>query len=97
MARIVRTHQVDEQLAQIWQDIATENQPAADRVLLRIDARLQHLSDFPLMGPLRQDIRSQSRLLIEPPYLVLYEFHAVEEIVEIVAVIDGRRDLTGLF
>jgi toxin ParE1/3/4 len=97
VARIVHSHQVDEQLARIWQDIAAENQPAADRVLLRIDTRVRHLAEFPLMGPLRQDIRSQSRLLIEPPYLVLYEFHAAEELVEIVAVIDGRRDLTGLF
>ena len=97
MARIVRTHQVDEQLARIWQDIAAENQPAADRVLLRIDARLRHLAEFPLMGPLRQDVRPQSRLLIEPPYLVLYEFHAAEELIEIVAIVDGRRDLAAVF
>jgi hypothetical protein len=32
------------------------------------------------MGPLRQDIRSQSRLLIEPPHLVLYEFHPAEKL-----------------
>jgi hypothetical protein len=42
------------------------------------------------MGPLRQDIRAQSRLLIEPPYLVLYEFHAPEDLIEIVAVVDDR-------
>ncbi len=49
------------------------------------------------MGPLRQDVRPQSRLLIEPPYLVLYEFHAAEELIEIVAIVDGRRDLAAVF
>jgi len=41
-------------------------------------------------------------MLVEGPYLVLYETHPdtdeglVDE-VEIVRVVDGRRDLTGLF
>ena len=97
MAKVVRTHLVDQQLAGIWRDIAAENEPAADRVLLRIDQRLRHLSRFPLMGPLRKDIRQHARMVIEPPYLVLYDYHAEVEVVEIVAVVDGRRDLRDLF
>src|SRR3979490_2133261 len=54
VAKVVRTHLVDQQLLGIWRDIAVENEAAADRVLLRIDQRLRHLSEFPLMGPLRQ-------------------------------------------
>ena len=97
MAKVVRTHLVGQQLAAIWRDIAVENEGAADRVLLRIDQRLRHLFEFPLMGPLREDIRPQARMLIEPPYLVLYDYHADVEVVEIVAIIDGRRDLRDLF
>jgi toxin ParE1/3/4 len=97
VGKVVRAHLVDLQLSGIWRDIAVENEFAADRVLLRIDQRLRHLSEFPLMGPLRQDIRPQARMLIEPPYLILYEHHVEAEVVEIVAVIDGRRDLRDMF
>jgi toxin ParE1/3/4 len=97
VAKVVRTHLVDQQLLGIWRDIAVENEAAADRVLLRIDQRLRHLSEFPLMGPLRQDIRPQARMLIEPPFLILYEHYPDVEVVEVVAVIDGRRNLRDLF
>jgi toxin ParE1/3/4 len=97
VAKVVRTHLVDQQLAGIWRDIAGENEGAADRVLHRIDQRLRHLTEFPLMGPLREDIRPQARMLIEPPFLVLYDYHAEIGVVEIVAVVDGRRDLRDLF
>lgn len=46
---------------------------------------------------LRQDIRPQARMLIEPPFLILYEHYPDVEVVEVVAVIDGRRDLRDLF
>lgn len=49
------------------------------------------------MGRLREDIRARARMLIEPPYLVLYDYHAHVEVVEIVTIVDGRRDLRDLF
>ena len=97
MAKVVRSHLVDQQLAVIWRTIAVENEAAADRLLLRIDQRLRHLREFPLMGRLREDIRARARMLIEPPYLVLYNYHAHVEVVEIVTIVDGRRDLRDLF
>jgi toxin ParE1/3/4 len=49
----------------------------------------------------RPDIRPSTRILIEGPYLLLYETHPdgddVEiRDVEIVRIVDGRRDLKNL-
>jgi plasmid stabilization system protein ParE len=51
------------------------------------------LRDFPDLGVSRDDIRSGMRMLIEGNYLVLYEHRKSETMVEIVSVIDGRRNL----
>jgi toxin ParE1/3/4 len=71
-------------------------------MLRAISARIDRLTDYPRLGPRRSDISPATPMLVEGPYLVLYETHPdtdegpVDEI-EIVRVVDGRRDLTGLF
>ena len=52
--------------------------------------------------PRRPDIRLATRMLVETPYLILYE--AIPDtddepvtVVEVVNVVDGRRNLTGQF
>lgn len=45
------------------------------------------------MGTARGDIRPGSRMLIEGHYLLLYEYDEAAERVELIAVVDGRRDL----
>jgi len=54
------------------------------------------------MGVRRSDIRPSMRMLVEAPYLILYRTDPDSdegpiEAVEIIRVIDGRRDLAGLF
>jgi len=54
------------------------------------------------MGPRRPEIRPAARVLVEGPYLILYEARpntdeGLIEAVEIVRVADGRRDLASLF
>jgi len=59
-------------------------------------------STFPRLGPRRPEIRPTVRMLVEGPYLILFETHPdtdegqVDQ-VEIIRVVDGRRDLTNLF
>ena len=65
--------------------------------MLRIDEKLQFLRDFPDIGTLRDDIRPGFRMLVEGNYLLLYEHHPAGSAVELVAVGDGRRDLSDLF
>jgi len=89
-------------LEDIWLTIAIDDPLAATRVVRSIGAKLALLADHPRMGPRRPDIRPQARILVERPYLILYEIRPDDddgpiEIVEIVRVIDGRRDLTGSF
>jgi toxin ParE1/3/4 len=53
------------------------------------------LRDFPLMGPSRDDLRPGFRMLVAGEYVILYR--AMQDRVEIIRVLHGRRDLDGLF
>lgn len=93
MADVIVSRRAEEELREIWRWIALDSPDAADRVLLRIDAKLQALCDFPDIGTIRDDIRPGVRMLVEGNYLLLYEHHEVDGLVELVSVVDGRRDL----
>ena len=97
MAELFISRRAKEELRQLWRYIAAENPAAADRLLLRIDDKLQILRDFPDIGTMRDDIRPGFRMLVEGNYLLLYEHDAASNSVELIAVVDGRRDLSGLF
>jgi toxin ParE1/3/4 len=97
VAELFVSRRAEEELRQIWRYIAAENAGAADRLLLRIDDKLQVLRDFPGMGTLRDDIRPGFRMLVEGNYLLLYEHDTANDSVELIAVVDGRRDLSELF
>jgi len=97
VAELFISRRAEEELRQIWRHVAAENPTAADHMLLRIDEKLQLLRDFPAIGTLRDDIRPGFRMLVEGNYLLLYEHLEAEGVVEIVAVVDGRRDLGTIF
>lgn len=97
MADLFVTRRADVDLREIWRYIASDNPAAADRVLLRIDAKLQILRRFPQIGAPRNDIRRAMRMLVEGNYLLLYEYNSKKDEVDLIAVIDGRRELSGLF
>ncbi len=88
-------------MEEIWLTIAADNPSAATRVVRAIGARIDQLADHPRLGPRRPDIQRAARVLVEGPYLILFETHpdtdeGLVEWVEIVRVIDGRRDLPNL-
>lgn len=97
MTELFISRQAEADLRQIWRYIAAENRHAADRLLLRIDEKLQVLRHFPEIGTLRDDIRPDLRMLVEGNYLMLYGYDARDDVVELVTVVDGRRDLSELF
>lgn len=85
----------------IWLTIAADNPLAATRVVRAIGARIDQLADHPRLGPRRPEIQSAARVLVEGPYLILFETHpdtdeGLVDWVEIVRVVDGRRDLSSL-
>ncbi len=96
------TPQAREDLIEIYTYIGYENPSAAERVFDSVQAKAQLLAESPRLGVRRPEIRPSARMLVEGPYLILYETHpdsdegGIDEI-EIVRIIDGRRSLKHLF
>jgi toxin ParE1/3/4 len=84
-------------LRRIWDFVARDNEPAADRLLLAIEARIARLATFPQSAPARYDVRPGFRMLVVNGYRVLYEFSPANDVVEIVAVVEPYRDIDELF
>lgn len=80
-------------LRAIWTYIAADNPTAADGVLRRIGARMEQLIEFPYSATF--DERFGVHLLPVAPYIVAYL--VTEDEVQIVRVVDGRRDLNAIF
>lgn len=97
MTAIVLSRRAREDFKRIWTYIARDDDHAADRLLLALDAKIERLRDFPGIGMPRDDIRPGARTLVHGSYLILYEHDADGDRVEIVAVVEGMRDLDRLF
>ena len=96
------TPRAEEDLLDIYCFIALDNPSAADRILARLQSRVESLARNPRIFQRRPDIRPSTRILVAGPYLVLYEIHpdtdkGPVERVKIVRVVDGRRNLKNLF
>ncbi len=83
-----------EDLIGIWDHIATDNLSAADRILVGIETACDRLRDFPMMGPSREDLRPNFRMLVMTGYVVLYRLF--DDRVQIVRIVHGSRDLDSL-
>jgi toxin ParE1/3/4 len=99
---IVWTPQAHEDLIDIYTCIGLDNPSAAERIFDAIEAKTKLLTEYPRLGVRRPDIRPSTRILIEGPYITLYETHPdsdEDEIdtAEIVRIVDGRRNLKNLF
>ena len=95
MAALFFTRQARADLIDIWLHIAADDPGAADRVLDRLELAAMSLTENPRIGPARDDIRPGLRYLVSDTCLILYR--VVEDGLEIVRVLHGRRDLFGLF
>ncbi|WP_217573680.1 type II toxin-antitoxin system RelE/ParE family toxin [Mesorhizobium sp. GbtcB19] len=100
--RIVWSPAARADLIDIYTTIGAESLTAADRYYEWIEERAMQLAGQPRMGVRRPDIRPSARMLVVTPFLLLYETVPDTESgpvdsVEIVRVVDGRRDLNRLF
>lgn len=96
------TKQAREDLLDIYVLIGLEQPVAAERYFDRIEAKTALLISQPRMGVRRPDIRPAMRMLVEAPYLIMYRTEPDTDegpiaLVEIVRIIDGRRELSHLF
>jgi toxin ParE1/3/4 len=92
----------EEDLLDIYVTIGLENISAADRVYDKLKSKALTLIDAPRMGVERSDISLSARILIEKNYLIFYQIKSAEESedvtdIEIIRIVDGRRDLKALF
>lgn len=102
---ILWSPQALEDLMDVYVTIGLDNPEAAERVYSAIENRIGLLAEFPRLGPRRREIAPTARVLVEGSYVVLYELHpdtadtadASVDSVEIVRVVDGRRELSLLF
>lgn len=99
---LIWTPKSREDMIEIYSYIGLDNPSAAERIFDAVRVKAELLAEFPRLGVRRPDIRPSTRILIEGPYLILYETHPDGEecqidVVEIVRIIDGRRNLKNLF
>lgn len=78
----------------LWNSVAQHNIDSAEKLMERLNYRIQSLAQFPETGIPRPEIYEKLRLLVEGDYVVLYL--ARDEMVIILRVVHGARDLIRL-
>ncbi len=97
MTELVVSRRARDDLKRIWRYIALDNANAADKLLLALEVKVARLKTHPEIGAPRDEIRPGARVLVHGSYLILYEFCGKEDVVEVVAIVEGRRDLGHMF
>ncbi|MCW0002062.1 type II toxin-antitoxin system RelE/ParE family toxin [Pararhizobium sp. YC-54] len=89
-------------IRRIYVEIGREQPQAAERFYERLHRKARLLIDQPRLGMRHPEISPAARMLVQAPFVILYETvpdsdEGPVNAVEIVRVIDGRRDLENLF
>jgi toxin ParE1/3/4 len=85
------TRRARRDLIDIWLELNEVNPTAAAELYDRLEARVEILRRFPAAGPVRPDIAPEARILVEPPYLILYRL--ILEGVQMVRILHGARNI----
>lgn len=94
---IERSHKARFDLLEIWDYIAADNPRSADKQIDTIEAFFELLADFPKIGRERSNIVRDLRGFTKGRYIILYQLDEAHQVVQIVRVVDGKRDLLSLF
>jgi toxin ParE1/3/4 len=89
------TRRARRDIVQIWQYIAKDNEPAADRFIDLLIRRFRMLGQAPYAGRRRDELRRGYRSFPVGDYLILYRIE--EPGVSIMHIVHGRRNLEALF
>jgi len=90
VGRVRYTPRAEQDLREIWNHVASDNQPAADRLLMRIIEKLDRASNSPQIGSPRPELSPTARILVEGRYVLIYEPQT--DGVLAVAIVHGMRD-----
>lgn len=101
-AKLVWTPKARADVKKIYVDIGRHQQKSAELYFASFRRKAQMLTEHPRLGTRHPVIFRTARMLVEAPYIILYETRPDTDegeihTVEIVRVVDGRRDLSTLF
>ena len=95
MTPVLFSELANDDLTEIWVYVSSaRGDDFADRYLDDLSIRIGQLAENPELGRVRDDIRLHARMMVLAPHLILYEFSG--NVVRIVRVVHGKRDLTKL-
>jgi toxin ParE1/3/4 len=99
--RLVWHPKAREDLLTLYELIGLDNPAAAERLISAVERKVGLLVQYPRMGMRRPDIRPGARVLLEGPYLILYQTDPNTDAgpvarIEIVRIVDARRNLSRL-
>jgi toxin ParE1/3/4 len=95
MAKLSRTSRADQDLVRIWSDIAIYDERAADRAMDLIRRRCEVLLRFPRGGEACPQFGIEVRWYPAGNYVIFYR--PDDEGIQVLRVIDGRRDLNTAY
>ena len=96
MKLLVIRPQAQMDVREIWEWIAKDNEPAADRVEAAIYSKIEKLARIPNIGHPRADVPNQSYLFVNVySYAICYKYD--DEFLTIVRVLHVSRDFPTLF
>jgi toxin ParE1/3/4 len=93
--KLIVAPEAQEELREIEEYIALDNPQAAVDFVRRLTERFAELTEFPGSGRKRDDIRPGYRGVSVKDYLIFYRVSG--EVVEVMHVLHGRRDLPEVF
>lgn len=79
----------------IYSYLVNRNPAAADRILERIERKIEQLREFPLIGPPRPRLAAGVCAAVVGTHLVLYKVD--DEAVIVLRIIEGRMDVDEEF
>lgn len=71
----------------------------AEAMYAKIRDKIELLRDHPRLGPLRESLGAERRILIVPPYIVVYRIDLIgseQEEILVLRVVHGARDLEAI-
>jgi len=95
MKHLVFTADAERDLTEILEFIAIHRPSTAIEVVGRLRARCELLGQHPLLGQRRPDMGANHRSFPAERWIIIYR--DLEDRVEIDRIVDGSRDLEGLF
>ena len=98
VVKLVWSPQAENDVINIYVEIGLHQPQAAERYYKRFQQKVSLLVDQPRLGQRHPEIAPGARMLVEAPYVILYETipdtdRGPVHTVEVVRVVDGRRDL----